>query len=287
MQELSLEVLLPIINRVFTVNGILPKLTTFKSETFDTALDIISGKILFKIHATIYKKGKIELVVIYNINKDITQPNSFTKIIIEKIQGSNQNTCCILEQIINMGNELPVTMIVIDDITMIKSKSRKYIDLLMILYTNQSVYSNMGFIQLTYPQLLTDLQLLLYTPINELKLPQELTNDILNLFGISPTENLNTLFFIMYPKYINKTYNTKELLLANNLYLFLINQNKNVKLYTQTTIYVSPHIPTPSPQLYVILGKAQEPVIGNILQIFKEPHRSKRKAYIHNKTKKS
>jgi hypothetical protein len=278
MDELSINVILPILNRVFTIDKNLPNIPIFKTIMKED----MTGQILFKINVNIFKKGKIELTIIYNINQDISQPNTFIKLIIDKIQGnSEQSTFFIMEQIINLGNELPVTMIVINNVTLIKSKSRQYIDLLMILYTNQSVYSNMGFIQLTYPQLLTDIKLLLYTPMNELKIPEELTTSISNIFGISPTGNLNTLFFVMYPRYVNKTYTTQELNLANNLYLFLIGEFDNVKQYTQTTIYMSPHIPSPYDTSLSLPCKTSSKFNGNILKLLK-PSQGSIEQYIIN-----
>jgi len=283
MDNLSIDVILPILNRVFTIDGNLPNIPIFQSGMERD----ISGQIFFKINANIFKKGKIELTIIYNINHDISQQNTFIKLIIEKIQGtSEQSTFFIMEQIINFGNELPVSMIVINNVTLIKSKSRQYIDLLMTLYTNQSVFSNMGFIQLTYPQLLTDIKLLLYTPINELKIPEELTTSIFNIFGISPTGNLNTLFFVMYPRYINKTYKPQELNLANNLYLFLSEEYNNVKQYTQTTIYMSPHIPSPYDQLLGLPGNTSvkfNGFNGNIIKLLKPPKGSIEQYIIHPK----
>jgi hypothetical protein len=247
IDNIIFNTIVPIIHKVFKVNGMLPTIPKLESELFHSDLGTFSGQIFFTIHIDVVKTGRTKLTIVYNINHDLSRPNTFTKLSIDELLGRTEKAVLfMLSKLIEMASEIPIYTISIHDITHIKPHASKFVDLLMILYTNQSVYSNLGFIQLTYPQLLTDIRLLLYTPIGELMMPEKLIKDVHHLFGVLPTANLNTLFFILYPKYITNTYTGKEILISNRIYKFLIDTYENVRIYTQTTIYVQSNIPSPN-----------------------------------------
>ena len=118
IEDLSFNVIIPTINRVFIVDNSWPHITKFKSEIFDNYMDTLSGQIFFTVHFDIFKKGTLNLTIIYNITHDIATQNTFTNIIINNIKGkSDYTTLFILDNIINVFNELSANIISIPDVS--------------------------------------------------------------------------------------------------------------------------------------------------------------------------
>ena len=246
IDDLTFNVLVPVLMKVFTVDTKPPTISRINVKKFNNVMDSLSGRLYFSIDLKLNDNiGKVGLTIIYNIDHDMSRPNTFTHIVVESIhETGGRDHLFVLNCIVELSSQIPTSFVTIPDITRISGNINS-IDLLMTLYTKQSVYKNMGFIQLTYPQLLADIQMLLYTPMNELKIPSDISKNIKDIFGISHTETLNTLFFVVYPKYVNTTYTEKEKSVINKLYNFLIKTYDNVKMYTITTIYVKLNIPVP------------------------------------------
>jgi hypothetical protein len=171
-------------------------------------------------------------------------PNQFIRILVEKIEALGiEKVDSILSIVVKLANQLDVKLVNVENVYTLNPHTWNEIDLLMILYTSQSLFSSVGFIQLTYPQMVTDIRLLLYTPLSELMIPD--LDEMLVHFGLTKTDTLNTLFFILYPIYIEHNTTAKDLKYVKRLYTFLITTNNNVKLYTQTTMCVPYKYPAP------------------------------------------
>lgn len=246
IDDLSFNVLIPVLNKVFTLDTTPPTISRFNVKKFNNVMDTLSGRLFFSIDLNIRdSRSKVCLTIIYNIDHDMSRPNTFTHTVIEGIYNTvGRAHLFVLNCIVELSAQIPTLFITIPNINHISGPINN-IDMLMTVYTKESVYKNMGFIQIAYPQLLADLQMILYTPMNELKIPADILKIVTNIFGIENTETLNTLFFVLYPKYVNNTYTAKEKAVLNKLYKFLIKTYDNIKLYTITTVYVKLNIPVP------------------------------------------
>jgi hypothetical protein len=244
-------IVLPAIIDTLTVNASPPKMLnqygaiyTPGGKMINILPDTMGGQVFVTVHVELPKLGVVHLTIIYNINHEAAAPNQFIRILIDRLTGlSEEKVPSIFTLVVKLANQLDVKLINVENIFTITPHSWNEIDLLMILYTNQSIYSSVGFIQLTYPQMLSDIRLLLYTPISELMMPQ--LDEMLGHFGITNTDTLNTLFFILYPIYIERRCTTKDLKYVKRLYKFLITTNNTVKLYTQTTMCAPYNYPVP------------------------------------------
>lgn len=251
MKNLYITVIKPAIIESFTINATPPEILVSNGNSMDPFIgkqiiipNTMSGQIFFFIHVNIPKMGLVQFTIIYNVYHESSAPNQFIRILIEQIDAlTNEKVESILTLVVKLANQLDVKLVNVENVHTIKPHSWNEIDLLMILYTNQSLFSSVGFIQLTYPQMLTDIRLLLYTPLSELMIPD--INEILVHFGLTPIDTLNTLFFILYPIYIDHKCTLKDLKYVKRLYHFLITSNNNVELYTQTTMCVPYKYPVP------------------------------------------
>jgi hypothetical protein len=241
------EVIVSVFQSTFKVEGVYPTLSYFHINTYNYIDNTVSGQTLIDLRFSIHKKGHIKAAITYNIDRDQTMPNQFTRTSIESIQSASVDaTEYILSGMITITKEIKARILAIPDITKIKPYHSGPLDLLMTIYTNQSIYSHLGFVQLEYPQLISELRMLLYTPLSDLQLSAGLLDEIIKTFDISKTDNVNTLFFILYPNYVNKLVNKKELDICKKIYTFLMDTYDKVRLYILNTLYMAYNMPTPA-----------------------------------------
>ena len=241
------EVIISLVKSTFTVDKYFPSFSYMHANKYNSIDTDVHGQFLIDLRFSIHKKGHLKVVFTYNIDRDQTMPNQFTRISIEDIQASSiEATEYILSGMITITKELKARILALTDITKIKPYHSGPLDLLMTIYTNQSIYSPLGFVQLEYPQIISEMRMLLYTPLSELQLGTVLLDEITKTFDISKTDNINTLFFILYPNYVNKLVNKKELYICKKIYTFLMDTYNIVRIYILNTLYIAYNMPTPA-----------------------------------------
>ena len=264
--------LVPSLTQIFRVENNGPTID-IDQQWFNTDRTI-SGEVFINVTMKVYKMGIIHMIIIYNINHDSANQQQFTRIILESIDGISEDTVSsLLLLIIKLANRIKVKLINVNDVNKITPHIWTDVDLLMILYTGQSVYGNLGFIQLSYPKMMSEIQMLLYTPLSELLIPEDMFKSIISHFGVSETDTLTTLFFVVYPLYIQKTCTEKDNKQLIHLYKFLTDTNKTVETYTRTMMYVPFNQPAPGNVSAISLEpQYNNPYpIGNLYALLNQP----------------
>lgn len=264
-------VLISVIKSTFIIDNVPPKYSYIHTNKYTSTNEIGYGQLVIDLRYSIHTKGHVTVAVTYNVDRDKTMPNQFTRISIEGIQAASSEAIdYILSGLMTITKELNARILEIKDITKVKPSNKGSLDLLMTIYTNQSVYSHLGFVQVEYPQLISDLRILLYTPLAELALPNALLSEITATFDVSKTDNLNTLFFILYPNYVNKLVNKDELNMCKKLYKFLVDTLDKVRLYTLNTMYIAYNMPTPANDNILIDNNNEEQFLTNMLKFLQK-----------------
>lgn len=246
ISHLVINIIKPTVTSAFTTHKHSPEWLNVKLEELGHDDGI---HCLIRIFA--YRTGIAEFALLYNPRSDLPDSNRFVKLIIRSIEPIISESkhpatvCSILKMMVALATDLNIISIIVPDVIHLTPHSRDRIDLLMTLYTNQSLYSSLGFVLLNYPSLLTEIRKTLYTPLNELDIPTNIIDDLQSKMGISSHDTLNTLLYFVYPLYIDHTLSDIDKRILRQLYNILGESHPHIKQYTNVMVYIPYIYPRP------------------------------------------
>ena len=246
ISHLSLNVIHPAVSSAFTIHGHRPEWlkVTFESSGADHVINC-----LIRIFA--YRTGIAEFALLYNTHPNRPDTNRFVKLIIsstEPIISESKHQVTIstlLKMIVTLATDMNIVTIIAPDVAHMTSPPSDVLDLFMTMYTNQSIYSTLGFVLLNYPSLVTQIRTTLYTPLNELNIPTPVMTDLNAKMGISPQDTLNTLLYFVYPLYVDHKLTDVDKSILRKLYKILVKTHDHVKQYTNVMVYTPYMYPRP------------------------------------------